>query len=313
MKGNPFRRHAYGPSPEQFDLVFVVAEQNRGWILEAICKEVASRMDGTHALVYANDPLPRGRAYCFSHYLLFLDRRDDPLVRRGQSLVLFTHPSYRPEHARRVVRQLRSATCIVSLSTIMGDELVRAGLPPKQLAIIVPGADPTRFRSHRRGRGVIGFCSAYYERKRPELIVDLVRLLPERRFRLLGRGWEGTIAHKHLEALPNFEYLESDYDAYPDFYDSLDVLVSPSRLEGGPIPLLEAMMSNVVPVASRTGFGPDLIEHGVNGFLCDVAAPADEYARCIEAAGAISLDIRATVERYTWDAFAQEVLALALG
>ena len=54
---------------------------------------------------------------------------------------------------------------------------------------------------------------------------------------------------------------------YPDLYSKMDVFVSPSILEGGPVPILESMMSNCVPVASKTGFCPDIINHGQNGFL----------------------------------------------
>ena len=32
------------------------------------------------------------------------------------------------------------------------------------------------------------------------------------------------------------------------------------------------MMSNCVPVASKTGFCPDIINHGQNGFLFDINA-----------------------------------------
>ena len=40
-----------------------------------------------------------------------------------------------------------------------------------------------------------------------------------------------------------------------------------SVLEGGPVLILESMMSNCVPVASKTGFCPILLIHFQNGFL----------------------------------------------
>jgi glycosyltransferase involved in cell wall biosynthesis len=84
-------------------------------------------------------------------------------------------------------------------------------------------------------------------------------------------------------------------------------------LEGGPIPLLETMMCNAVPVASRTGFAPDLIRHGENGFLFDVEAGASTIAPLIDSAFALDdTDVRATVLDYSWDRFAQRILTLGL-
>lgn len=293
------------------DLCCVVAPQNRGWILDAISRELAARVDGRAVIHDSKGPLPSARAYFFSHYLLFLAHREEPAVRRATTIVYYTHPSYQPADEPRVVSALAEASNVISLSSTHGISLVEAGLPRDRLSVILPGADPTRFRPHERTGGAIGFCSAYYERKRPEIIAGLVHALPKRRFRLLGRGWDEAPGFEDLLSAPNFEYLEAAYDQYPAFYDSIDVLVSPSRLEGGPIPLIEAMMANVVPVASRTGFAPDLIEHGVNGYLCDVDADVEAVARMVALADRLDTDVRASVEHLDWDRFALQVLDLA--
>jgi glycosyltransferase involved in cell wall biosynthesis len=60
---------------------------------------------------------------------------------------------------------------------------------------------------------------------------------------------------------------------YRNDIDSLlhasDVFVFPSYREGLPVALMEAMASGVPIVASRIRGNVDLIEDGVNGFLCD--------------------------------------------
>ena len=48
-----------------------------------------------------------------------------------------------------------------------------------------------------------------------------------------------------------------------------DVLVFPSYREGLPVALMEAMAAGVPAVASRVRGNVDLIEDGINGFLCD--------------------------------------------
>ena len=145
--------------------------------------------------------------------------------------------------------------------------LDRAGIEQTMLSRAIPGVDDERFRPHVRSGGVVGFCSAYYERKNPSTIIDIVRAVPSEEFILVGRGWDSSPWATTLSSLPNLRCVEADYADYPMLYDEMDVFVSPSTLEGGPMPLLEAMMCNVVPIATRTGFAPDLIEHGVNGLL----------------------------------------------
>ncbi len=49
-----------------------------------------------------------------------------------------------------------------------------------------------------------------------------------------------------------------------------DVLLLPSELESFGLAALEAMASEVVPVATAVGGIPEVIEHGVTGFLADV-------------------------------------------
>ena len=122
-----------------------------------------------------------------------------------------------------------------------------------------------------------------------------------------SKNWVEYPRFRHLKDLPNLEYVETTYDRYPEYYRRMTVFASVSLVEGGPIPVLEAMMSNVAPVASRTGFCEDLIRHGENGFLFDPYAPTDEVCQLIEKAFTLKADVRATVERYSWQGFARQV------
>jgi glycosyltransferase involved in cell wall biosynthesis len=141
-------------------------------------------------------------------------------------------------------------------------------------------------------------------------LLELMRLLPHRRFHLIGRKWEQYALFAAMKALPNFSYLTIPYQQYPEQYRKFDVFLSMSTLEGGPIPLLEAMMCNAVPVASDTGFAPDLIRHGENGFLFDIDAPAPTIAWQIEAAFQLQCDVRSTVLPYDWHNFSKTILGL---
>ncbi|HET8667977.1 MAG TPA: N-acetyl-alpha-D-glucosaminyl L-malate synthase BshA, partial [Terriglobales bacterium] len=58
-----------------------------------------------------------------------------------------------------------------------------------------------------------------------------------------------------------------------------DVLLMPSQLESFGLAALEAMACEVVPVATRCGGVPELIEDGVNGYLAEVG-DVETMARC---------------------------------
>ena len=49
-----------------------------------------------------------------------------------------------------------------------------------------------------------------------------------------------------------------------------DVMLLPSELESFGLAALEAMACEVVPIATRVGGVPEVIEHGVSGFMADV-------------------------------------------
>jgi len=314
-------RRAIGPLPlpecpaqeGPHDWLFVTAEESRGWILDAICREIGSRQRGTWTVAYgAKTDLPRARVYFFSHYLLYMIHlRRNPHIAEGRILVWYTHPREVRYSIEEQIDAYNRTTRMVFACSAFRDDLIAKGLDPARGAVVLGAADPKRFPPHRRGKGVIGLSSAFYERKSPDTLLDLVRMLPHRRFLLLGKGWEAYARWTELSSLSNFEYVSAPYSEYPRLNSRFDVFLSLATLEGGPIPLMEAMMCNAVPVASRTGFAPDIITHGGNGYLFDVGAPADVIAPLVEQAFDLTSDVRATVKRYTWAAFARGVHALA--
>jgi glycosyltransferase involved in cell wall biosynthesis len=298
----------------KYDLVFVVDPGNRGWILDAICREIAAYFPGRYCFHYSTTRLPPAKAYFFSHYsLLPLSARANPQLWQSQLLVWYTHP--RPEGELKVsyaeiYGALNRATKVICTCSSFVDYLHTQGVAAEKTTFLLGGADPAIFQPHDRHNGAIGFCTAYYARKSPDLILDIVKQMPHRQFLLLGRNWQQYERFAELKALPNFSYVEAPYADYPRYYAAMDVFVSPAKLEGGPIPLLEAMMSNIVPVASRTGFAPDLIRPGENGFLFDTDSSAAEVCALIEQALTLPADVRSTVEHLSWRNFSQGIQAL---
>lgn len=296
------------------DWAFVVHEKARGWILDAICREIGSRQPASWQMCYYPDTPPVARNLFFSHYALFeafiADQPD--LVENAKLFVWYTHP--REENPLAVAKLLLAfdkVTKVIFACESNRQLWIERGLPEDKTAVVLGAADPQLFEFHERGSGVVGLSSAFYERKNPDALLRVIQLLPHRQFVLVGRNWNQYALFEEMKALPNFTYLTASYPDYPAIYATFDVFLSMSNLEGGPIPLVEAMMGNAVPVASRTGFAPDLIHHGENGFLFDLDAPASEIARLIESAFDLPGDIRQSVEELSWDNFSAAVVNLA--
>ena len=98
------------------------------------------------------------------------------------------------------------------------------------------------------------------------MIFNLVKHIPERPFYLIGRYWNRYEKFDELMSLPTLPILITEIMHYPDLYNKIDILYF-SSLEGGPVPILEAMLSNCFPIVSNTGFGPDVVTHGENGLF----------------------------------------------
>ena len=294
---------------------FLVDRKARGWILDAICREIGSRQPCSWKVVYHPEPAPPAKNLFYSHYALLekknvtrkLETVGDPKV-----FVWYTHP--REENPLTVAKRLlafEQVTKVVFACESNRQAWVSRGLSEDKTAVVLGGADGSMFRFHERGSGVVGLSSSFYERKNPDRLLEVVKLLPHRQFLLLGRNWNRYARFEELRALANFGYRSAPYREYPSIYATFDVFLSMSSLEGGPIPLIEAMMCNAVPVASRTGLAPDVIQHGRNGFIFDLDASAVEIAELIEAAYSLPGNVRETVQRYDWDNFSASVVNLA--
>jgi glycosyltransferase involved in cell wall biosynthesis len=65
-----------------------------------------------------------------------------------------------------------------------------------------------------------------------------------------------------------------DNTALPDTMATAAVCVYPSHMEALPLAFLEGMAMGKAVVASQTGPGPEVIDHGVTGLLCDPHDPS---------------------------------------
>ncbi|MFD2565856.1 glycosyltransferase family 4 protein [Pseudotenacibaculum haliotis] len=293
-------------SKEFTTITYVAREADQDWIFGAKVRRLA-KFSGLDAKAYYHDrlrDLPDSDGYFFVfHQYFYRAMRHNPKILNKTNIVMFTHPNWTFSYSKsHVIWCLNKADYVICLNSEVRKELISLGLKEEKAVLMPIASDPNFFYSHKRTSGSVGFCSAFGDRKNPEMVYNLVKHMPERQFYMIGRYWDQYEKYDELISFPNFTYFENeDYEKYPSLYNKIDVFISPSTLEGGPVPVLEAMLSNCFPIASKTGFCPDVIKHGENGFLFDIDADYKEVVDLINKTDGKDVDVRATAMEHTWE------------
>jgi glycosyltransferase involved in cell wall biosynthesis len=130
---------------------------------------------------------------------------------------------------------------------------------------------------------VVLFVGRLAPEKGPDVLTDVAhKVLAEMEnaiFLIVGDGPSMPALRGRLrDALPRVILAGQHEDVTP-FYRAADVLFLPSRSEGLPMTLIEAFAHGLPAVASHVGGIPEVVQDGVNGFLCDADQPAQMCER----------------------------------
>ncbi|MCA1961093.1 MAG: glycosyltransferase family 4 protein [Desulfomonile sp.] len=207
--------------------------------------------------------------------------------------------------------------------------LVQQSAPHQPVLVIPNGVDVVRFRPpETRGEDPavrIGFVGRLVHQKGVDVLMQAVALLePELPFviDIVGDGAErqelrSLAANLGVEDRVRFLGWKAG-EELPELYRRMDAFVLPSRDEGMPNVVLEAMASGLPVVATRVAGTEELVCDGKTGLIVppeDHQALAAALRRTITdgtARTAMGAAGRRLVEaRYTWRRVAEEYLALA--
>jgi glycosyltransferase involved in cell wall biosynthesis len=162
------------------------------------------------------------------------------------------------------------------------------GIDPRQVHFLPNGVDTDHFRPQRVRNGalrtrfgiaaetpLVGFVGRLSVEKGPDLFLRMALAVraqhPPAEFILVG---EGTML-KQLQTfakrfgIADAVHFAGNQDDMPAVFNELDVLVSSSLSEAMPLAVMEAMASGLPVVACKVGGIPDLVAHGVTGWLVD--------------------------------------------
>jgi glycosyltransferase involved in cell wall biosynthesis len=177
----------------------------------------------------------------------------------GNLIVRYTHDSV---DLMNYVSQLNQVTAITVENSQSKIYLQNIGVNEELIHILPHPIDLKRFQncSETKCRDVI-FVSNFAERKNPQLIFDTIKFNPDLEFSILGKSWQNWPHFQKLLQLKNLKFLEFNYETYPKLLGQHKVFCSLSSLEGGPVPLIEALACNLNVVVTDTGHARDLIKY----------------------------------------------------
>ncbi len=194
---------------------------------------------------------------------------------------------YRAHQLRRMLRPF--VKHYIALSQEIGDYLVKKiGVHPDKLSKILNGVDTRKYYPRERAeKDSFSVCTVGGLRPvkdQANLVLAVKKLLEKMphmhdriKLSLIGDGparkeLEALIAAGHLENIAEITGFRNDV---PDMLHEFDIFVLPSKAEGIPNVILEAMACGLPVIATDVGGNRELLVEGETGFL---VPPSDSEA-----------------------------------
>lgn len=182
-----------------------------------------------------------------------------PRLRIKQSLGLwFTHKDgdFNPSE----IRALKRSTSIFLHSKREAHKI--ASVSSAKQFVMLAAIEPSRFSKRAKMGKRIVWAGTPSERKNPELLLNIAEKLPNEDFLLIGKGWTESALASKLSARKNVSYREFQGALSAEDLDGSDLFIMTSRVEGGPMPLMETLAAGLIPIATDTGFVREIFEEG---------------------------------------------------
>lgn len=295
---------ARGLSDRGFDAILQVFPhkyQYVPWLLRTVRPPqgtVAMITNSWNGLAFHTAHIP---AVCIEH-LFVLDPRLQPYKSTAQSL-------FHSVFVRHFIEQsYSSATKVVGVSDYTTSQIkkFRSDIEPITIKngvdtdFFTPG--PARHSGERRGFRIL-FCGNLSKRKGADLLPKILDGLGDGyKLRIAGGTPSDFGGHKHS----NMVFLgRLSRDELLAEYRQSDALIAPTRMEGLPLSVLEALSCGLPVVTTDAAALPEAVISGANGFVCGVDRPTEIVAsvQALRADGVLHSHMRAAARKIAVDQF----------
>lgn len=175
-------------------------------------------------------------------------------------------------YRERLEQEPLEADYCIAASSFTVRSLEEVGIPREKIKLLPLAVDIDQFsyvrRERKQGPLRVLFVGGIGQRKGIKYLLEAVKGLdsPALNLRLLGPLPADTTPLAHYA--PYFEYLgQTDQAGVVNHMHQADVLVLPSVFEGFGLVIVEAMATGMPVIASTHSCAPEVIEHGVSGFV----------------------------------------------
>ena len=246
--------------------------------------------------------LPKKQAYFFSYLTIFEKYfKSNKSKYTGKSIILYPHNEPELGSLSHQAQILNNAFAVYFFCSYDAKKLISFGLQESKIRLALCAVDvdcvPNKY-TVRSDRMVV-LASKYGPRKGLDILPEIVESRPEIDFVALGRGWEPLLDNSKLKNMSNFKYFELNKKSRNKFFSEAKVFLSLSNLEGGPVPLIEAMSMGLYPIATETGFAPDLIKSKKTGILIPVNPSVSQVLSALDES--MKIESFNTENYLTWD------------
>lgn len=235
-------------------------------------------------------------------------------------------------HDERVLMSEPSPPCVIAVSRLVRDELIRCyGISKSIIKVIPDGIHPLPDRPSGEERKAMRsqagaderdflllFIGNEFDRKGLQTIIEAMALLMDRRVRLLVAGDDDGIPYERqagrLGVREQIHFM-GKIDGVERLYGAADAFVLPTYYEPFGMVIIEAMAAGIPVITSAAAGAVEDLEHATHGLFVEDPLSAEELAvqvRRLMDDGELSRRLgaagREASKRFLWERVARETL-----
>lgn len=273
-------------------LIFVI---EHGWVVETVWNSINKHLD-TPARVTTSRFLLRNKVVNYGSVNTLVAHDGIRRTHKSNKIILtWYHVEPEDKRVQFLGKLKKSCDYIITSSSITKKNLIDLGFPKERIIILPLGIDTELFRpakkyekeNIRKRLGIpaksvvigsfqkdgVGWGEGNEPKlvKGPDVLCDALEELSKRLdiHVLLSGPSRGYVKNRLQNASINFTHVvKKKNEDVVELYKAIDLYMVSSRVEGGPMAILESLAAGVPLVTTKVGMAPDILSNGKDSVIC---------------------------------------------